>query len=171
VLGPDGTPHDGGPASSIPEASGSYESSESSAGPIPILLAEDNAADVFLIREAFREHSLNVDLQVVEDGEAAISYIDRADSDSAMQAPAAILLDLNLPRMDGRQVLSHIRHSVRCALVPVIVISSSSSPYDRENASLLGATEFFTKPLNYAEFLGIGKLVKDLLNQSKSAQK
>jgi chemotaxis family two-component system response regulator Rcp1 len=131
--------------------------------PVRILIAEDNKADVFLIREGLRSYGVVAELHIVEDGEAAVRFITAADSSEAAPCPDLILVDLNLPRKDGRQVIAHVRQSRRCAKVPVVVVTSSSSSSDRCETARLGASEFFTKPSHYTEFLLLGHLVKKML--------
>ncbi len=131
-----------------------------------ILLAEDNRADVFLIREALAVHGIAATLHVVEDGEAAIHYLARVDADEASTCPALILLDLNLPRRSGRDVLAHLRRSRKCADAPVIIVTSSDAEVDRVETARLGANEFFRKPSTYDQFLKIGQMVREVLEKS-----
>jgi chemotaxis family two-component system response regulator Rcp1 len=133
------------------------------ATPARILIAEDNKADVFLIRESLRCYGVIADLHIVEDGEAAVRFITAADTNEDAPCPDLIVVDLNLPRKDGKQVIFHVRQSRKCAKVPVIVVTSSSSSSDRYETALLGATEFFTKPSHYTEFLSLGHLVRTML--------
>src|SRR4051812_24873313 len=115
--------------------------------PITILLAEDNPGDVFLVRRALEKHGLQeVDLVVVEDGQSALRYIERVDSEESTSAPQIALLDLNLPRAAGTRILTRIRQSPRCSAIPIIIVTSSDSPLDRDAAAALGATGYFQKP-------------------------
>jgi CheY-like chemotaxis protein len=133
--------------------------------PITILLAEDNPGDVFLVRRALEKHGLrDVELVVVEDGQAAIRYIERVDADEAVFAPALALLDLNLPRATGSRILTRIRQSRRCGEIPIIIVTSSDSPLDREAAAQLGATGYFQKPGDLAGFMQLGQVVRDALD-------
>src|SRR5215468_7838728 len=95
---------------------------------VDILLIEDAEPDVFLVREALRQAGLEFNLSVVDDGEKAIDYIDHLDQDGAVECPNLVLLDLNLPKRTGDQILEHIRKSQRCKHVPVIIVTSSDSP-------------------------------------------
>ena len=131
--------------------------------PYTILLAEDNPGDVFLVRRALEKQNLPVRLIVVEDGQAAIRFIEAADSDVTADRPDLVLLDLNLPRATGSRVLIRIRQSPRCADTPIIIITSSDSPLDRENSASLGATGYFQKPGDLAAFMQLGRIVRDAL--------
>lgn len=139
--------------------------------PVTILLAEDNPGDVFLVRRALAKHGLDdVELVVVEDGQAAFRYIDRVDADETELAPGLALLDLNLPRATGGRILTRIRASRRCAAIPIIIITSSDSPLDRATAAQLGATSYFQKPGDLAGFMQLGRIVRDALDpQPRSA--
>jgi CheY-like chemotaxis protein len=131
---------------------------------ITILLAEDNPGDVFLIRRALGKHGLeDIELTVVEDGQAALRYIERVDADDSLVAPDLALLDLNLPRATGSRILTKIRQSRRCAGIPIIIVTSSDSPLDRDSAAQLGATGYFQKPGDLATFMQLGRLVRDAL--------
>jgi len=125
---------------------------------LTLLLVEDSAADVYLVREALRWEGLVVELQVAEDGEAATQILDRAES----EPPDLALVDLNIPRKTGIEVLEQIRRSPRCKAIPVIVISSSDSAADRQRAFAAGAVEYFHKPSTLDEFLSLGRLVRAL---------
>jgi len=134
--------------------------------PFTILLAEDNPGDVFLVRRALLKHGLEVDLIVVEDGQAALRFFDRADADETFARPDLILLDLNLPRTNGSRVLMRIRQSQRCGATPIIVVTSSDSPLDRDVAAKLGATHYFQKPGDLAGFMQLGRIVRNTLEMS-----
>jgi len=133
-----------------------------------LLLVEDNPADVFLVREALREESLDCDLQVVDDGEQAMRFFERVDAGS-QAPPDLLLLDLNVPRVGGEQVLERLRKIRQCAGVGVVVITSSDSPHDRQKASDLGADEYFRKPTNLDDFMALGKLVRRLAERGRGA--
>ena len=132
---------------------------------ITILLAEDNPGDVFLVRRALEKHGLQtVELIVVEDGQAALRYFDRVDADDSEVAPDIALLDLNLPRATGSRILLRIRQSRRCNGIPIIIVTSSDSPLDRDAASQLGATGYFQKPGDLAGYMQLGRVVRQALD-------
>ncbi len=131
-----------------------------------ILLAEDNKADVYVVRESLQEYGLASDLHVVADGEEAIRVIDAADADSRALHPALLLLDLNLPKKSGEEILARLRASVSCRDIPVIVMTSSDSPRDRAEAARLGATAYFRKPSQLDDYLRLGALVRKILDET-----
>ena len=125
------------------------------------MLAEDNPGDVFLVRRALEKHGLqDVELVVVEDGQAAFRYIEGVDADDSLLSPDLALLDLNLPwRATGSRILMRIRESRRCSSIPIIIVTSSDSPLDRAAAAQLGATSYFQKPGDLAGFMQLGRVV------------
>ncbi len=130
---------------------------------VNIVLAEDNPGDVFLIRRALDGQRLSYELIVVKDGEEAIDCVTEAAA--GVRKIDLLLLDLNLPRHDGSEVLTRIRGHSSLAKVPVVLLTSSDSPKDRERCLSLGANRYFQKPSNLAAFMEIGKLVKDLIEK------
>ena|SRR5579883_2931726 len=127
-----------------------------------ILVIEDNKADVFLIREAIREAQLEVELHVVHDGDKAIRFLADAGSDG-VPCPDLVILDINLPRKSGDEVLEQMRSMPKCAAAPVIVVTSSSSDQDRREMARLGADAYFSKSSEYDEFMQLGQVVSRLL--------
>lgn len=125
------------------------------------MVAEDNPGDVFLIRRALDEQGLCYEMAVATDGEEAIRLVLKAAAGE--RRIDLILVDLNLPRRDGGEVLSKLRSFARLADVPAILITSSDSPEDRERYLRLGANRFFHKPSDLVHFMEIGKLVKELV--------
>lgn len=126
-----------------------------------ILLAEDNQADVYLVRKSLEEHGVAHELRTVNDGEDALRYI--AEMGSRFPCPELLLLDLNLPKANGSEILQQFRANAECADVPVIVLTSSDSPGDRDDMDRLGARAFFRKPSQLDAFLQLGKLVRQVL--------
>ncbi len=129
-----------------------------------VFLVEDNAGDVYLFRGVLEEQGLNLRLSVAENGEEAILMMDQIDSTTA-PCPELIVVDLNLPRRSGLEVLSRIRISPKCAHVPVVVWSSSE--VEREKAVALGATLFLKKPSGLQEYLSVGEQFKSLLRRTR----
>lgn len=130
----------------------------------PILLIEDAEPDVFLVREALRHAGLSFRLTVLDDGEKAVEYIDGLEEHTDLECPRLVLLDLNLPKRSGDQILQHMRQSTRCHDIPVIIVTSSDSPKDRAETSRLGATLYFRKPSRLDEFMKLGPLVRGILD-------
>jgi CheY-like chemotaxis protein len=129
-----------------------------------VLVVEDNQADTFLLEEAVREHKVPAHLTIVGDGQEAIEHIESVDRE-VVTPPKLVLLDLNLPRRSGLEVLGRLRQSAKCRDVPVIIITSSDTRLDRERTAQLGAVHYFRKPSDYQQFLQIGVLLNDLLRE------
>jgi CheY-like chemotaxis protein len=127
---------------------------------LALVLVEDNPGDVYLIRRALDAQGLAYDLSVASDGEEAIDYVAKCEAGS--HAIDLVLLDLNLPRRGGSEVLARIRSSSRFGRVPTLLLTSSDSAQDRERCLRLGASAYIRKPSNLADFMLIGKMVKDL---------
>jgi CheY-like chemotaxis protein len=122
-----------------------------------ILVAEDNPADVYLLREAFSLEGHGVELMVVTDGEQALDFVQNQGSFSNAPLPDLVVLDLNLPKSDGSDVLRSIRQKEAYNHVPVVVLTSSDSPRDRKTIEALGASSFITKPSDLDSFLALGR--------------
>jgi DNA-binding response OmpR family regulator len=133
-----------------------------------VLLIEDNAADANLVEEAMLEAELDCDLSVVRDGALAIEFFERLDSESSGEFPHLVLLDLNLPKIPGEAVLARVRLSPKYGAVKVFIISSSDAPIDRERAMKLGATDYFRKPSNLAQFMELGPRIRAMLEGSSA---
>ena len=103
-------------------------------------------------------------LRVVTDGEQAIRVLDEAEGDYSIPCPALVILDINLPKRHGGEVLEHVRQSSRCGQAPVIAVSTSDSLRDREHMKELGANAYFRKPSSYNDFMKLGDMVKELLD-------
>ena len=99
----------------------------------------DNLPDAFLVREVIRMENLPLDVHALTDAEQALDFIVRAERDSDATAPEIVLLDLNLPRRNGFEVLRYLRASPRFKEVPVLILTSSNAPGDRQQATELGA--------------------------------
>jgi two-component system, chemotaxis family, response regulator Rcp1 len=118
---------------------------------IEVLLVEDNPADVELTRKALADGKIRNTVHVAKDGFAALDFL-RHDSSPR---PDLILLDLTLPGMDGLELLAKLKHDSALRSIPVIVLSSSSSDVDVEDAYRLHASCFIRKPVNYAQFTDV----------------
>jgi len=140
---------------------------EARSGPAQhLLVVEDNEADIFLIQEAIAAVSLPVTVHVVRNGDQAIRFFDQADSAADAPCPALVLLDINLPRTSGYEVLKHLRNSARCNKAHVIAVSTSDAESDRRKMAELGANGYFRKPSEYADFMKLGNIVETVLRQS-----
>ena len=134
--------------------------------PYHILLAEDSAADVGIVRIALRDQNLNHVLHVARDGEEAIAFINKADTNSKAPGPDLLLLDMHLPRYSGEQVLQRLRSTERYAQTPVVVMTSSSAPEDQDRAQKHAALFYFEKPSRLEEFIQLGVIVRDILTRT-----
>ncbi len=146
-----------------PSISPSPSDGEASSGLPSVLVVEDNDGDVFLIQEALHRAELPLALHVVNDGEEAVRFFEQVDEDIAMPCPALVILDINLPKKQGGEVLKEMRQSRRCANAAVIAVSTSDSVLDREQMYNLGAVSYFKKPSGYEEFMRLGEIVRTLL--------
>jgi len=126
--------------------------------PIRILLVEDNPADADLTREALEECKLFLTLHTVEDGESCLEYL---DSCAPGTYPDMILLDLNLPRLSGREALEEIKTKKALRTIPVIILTSSDAESDIIRSYDLGANCYVTKPLNLSSFISIVRSLSD----------
>jgi two-component system, chemotaxis family, response regulator Rcp1 len=120
---------------------------------IHILLVEDNPGDVRLTKEALRGAKVANDLRVVGDGEAAIDYLRRRGPYADAPRPDIVLLDLNLPRLDGREVLADIKSDPDLAKIPIIILTTSSAERDINSAYELHANCYISKPVDFTEFI------------------
>ncbi len=126
-----------------------------------IFLAEDNPADVYLLREALGvEADADIELLVAHDGEEAMDYVYRRGRFATLPKPDLIVLDLNLPKSDGSDILRAIRESSDLRMVPVVILTSSDSPRDRAAAERLGADGYITKPSDLDAFLSLGSTLR-----------
>jgi two-component system, chemotaxis family, response regulator Rcp1 len=119
---------------------------------IHILLVEDNEGDIVLTLEAFEEAKFNVDISIAKDGEQAINFLLKKGKYVAEKTPDLILLDINLPRKNGFEVLEFIKNNDALMQIPVIILTTSSSEKDILNAYRHHASCFITKPLGMDEF-------------------
>lgn len=127
----------------------------------PVLLAEDNANDIELILSAFREAGLANEIVVTRDGHGAMDYLYRRGdyAGRTTTAPALVLLDLKMPRMDGREVLRQIREDPGLRGIPVVILSSSKEESDLLQTYQLGANAYVVKPVAFDDFIGaVGKI-------------
>jgi chemotaxis family two-component system response regulator Rcp1 len=125
---------------------------------------------VFLVRRALGLHGVEAELTVIADGQVALGFIEKADAGEVSWRPELMLLDLNLPRATGARILERLRQqSSRFSGVPVIIVTSSDSPADRDQALRLGATQYFHKPIDLAGFMALGGIVRTLLQDSRVA--
>lgn len=127
-----------------------------------ILLIEDNPDDAELTRIAFAEAAIDSQLVVVGDGAEALDYLfargAHADRD-ATQLPSIVLLDLNLPKLDGREVLQALRANPATRGLPVVVLTTSTEPFDVEASYALGVNSYIRKPVDFGKFVEVVKQI------------
>jgi chemotaxis family two-component system response regulator Rcp1 len=128
---------------------------------IEILLVEDNPADVRLTREALKEAKVRNQLHVVEDGVAAMEFLTRHGQYADAPRPDLILLDLNLPKKDGREVLEDIKMDDNLKRIPVVVLTTSQAEEDIVKSYNLHANCYVTKPVDLDQFITIVKSIED----------
>jgi chemotaxis family two-component system response regulator Rcp1 len=131
-----------------------------------IIMAEDSRPDVFLIRRALSGAGLDYELLVAEDGEKALTLVDRIGQD--LPIPDVLLMDLDLPKTQGAEIIRRFRQHPGCASVPVIVVTSSDSPGDLAMANELAVEEYFRKPSTLDEFMRLGDVVRNVVEKRQS---
>jgi CheY-like chemotaxis protein len=127
--------------------------------PFVVLLAEDEPADAYLVREAFRENRILVDFHHVSDGLEALAFVNRAGVHAAAPRPDLILLDLNMPRMDGRRFLAEIKKIDEVATIPVVILTTSDVERDLIASYQMGASGYIVKPIDLEQFVQIIKVL------------
>ena len=129
-------------------------------GAINVLLVEDNPADIRLLEEALKSSNIRYRFNVAMDGEQAMSYLRRPPAESGLPVPDLIILDLNLPRKDGREVLSEVKQDERLKHIPVVVLTTSESSDDIVRCYRDHANCYLTKPLNLDKFDELVRLIE-----------
>ncbi len=129
--------------------------------PIEILLVEDNAGDARLAKEALRDAKVHNNLNWVSDGVEALAYLRREGQYENAARPDLILLDLNLPRKDGREVLSEIKAEDRLKRIPVVILTTSQAEEDIFKAYHLNANCYISKPVDLDQFMKVVRTIED----------
>jgi two-component system, chemotaxis family, response regulator Rcp1 len=135
------------------------ESIGTDAAPIEVLLVEDSPGDVRLTREAFKDAKVHINLHVASDGAKAMAFLKRENEYANAPRPDLILLDLNLPKKDGREVLAEIKEDLTLKTIPVVVLTTSSSEADVLGSYQLHANCYITKPVGLEGFLTVVKSI------------
>jgi len=128
---------------------------------INVLLVEDDPGDVLITREAFAENKIRNHLSVVTDGVKALQFLRREADYATAPRPDLILLDLNLPRMDGHEVLAKIKSDANLQRIPVVVLTTSDAEEDVLRSYDLHANAYVTKPVDFERFLGVVRQIDD----------
>jgi CheY-like chemotaxis protein len=129
--------------------------------PIEVLLVEDDPGDVLLIEEAFADNKLLNNLNIVNDGEQALAYLRREGEYAEAPRPDLVLLDLNLPRKDGREVLQEVKTDESLRTIPVVVLTTSEAEEDVLRSYQLHANAYVPKPVDFDRFVSIVRQIDD----------
>jgi two-component system, chemotaxis family, response regulator Rcp1 len=127
--------------------------------PIEVLLVEDSPGDVRLTREAFKDAKVHINLHVASDGAEAMEYLGREGKYANAPRPDLILLDLNLPKKDGREVLAELKESPALKCIPVVILTTSASAADIQGSYQHHANCYITKPVDLEGFLKVVKSI------------
>jgi two-component system, chemotaxis family, response regulator Rcp1 len=128
---------------------------------IDILLIEDNLGDIRWVREAFKKGKLPTNIYVAEDGQAGLDYLHKTHEFEKAVTPDLVLLDLNLPKKDGRVVLKEIKENPRLKQIPVIILTTSSTPQDISRSYENYASGYITKPVGFDQMMQVVSAVED----------
>jgi chemotaxis family two-component system response regulator Rcp1 len=137
------------------------ESIGTNASPIEVLLVEDSPGDVRLTREAFKDAKVHINLHLASDGAEAMAFLRREGGHANAPRPDLILLDLNLPKKDGREVLEEIKESTSLKTIPVVILTTSASEEDILRSYQLHANCYITKPVDLNGFLKVVRSIDD----------
>jgi CheY-like chemotaxis protein len=128
---------------------------------VKILLVEDNEGDIVLTLEALKEAKINNVIQVVKDGEEALQYLRKQERFSNMETPDLILLDINLPKLNGKEVLAEIKKDEDLMIIPVVILTTSDSEKDILESYQYHANCYITKPVDFQKFMDVVRTIKD----------
>jgi chemotaxis family two-component system response regulator Rcp1 len=134
--------------------------------PRRLLVVEDNPTDALLLRRALTEHGVDYEMVVVGDGEEAIEYLEKCKG----AKPELIIVDLNLPKEDGIEVLKVYRYSPSFIETQMVILTSSDSPSERQRAEIIGVDAYLRKPIELDAFLALGGTLKKLLELPPKVQ-
>jgi CheY-like chemotaxis protein len=128
---------------------------------VDVLLVEDDDGDVLMTREAFEHHKIRNKLHVVQDGEEALQFLRREGAYADAPRPGLILLDLNLPRRDGREVLAELKADPELRVIPVVVLTTSEAEEDIVRSYSLHANAYVSKPVDFDRFIDVIRQIDD----------
>ncbi|SDM66448.1 response regulator [Actinacidiphila guanduensis] len=135
------------------------------ATPVDVLLVEDDPGDELMTREAFEDNKIGNTLHVVRDGEEALDFLYKRGEHTGAPRPDLILLDLNLPKYDGRQVLERIKSDPELSHIPVVVLTTSAAEEDILRSYKLHANAYVTKPVDLEQFIAAVRQIDDFFVQ------
>jgi CheY-like chemotaxis protein len=136
--------------------------------PVTILLVEDNEGDIGLVEEVFEDAKIRNIIHVAEDGEEAMLFLNKEKSFVNAPTPDIILLDLNLPQKDGREVLEEIKTDEKLKRIPVVVLTTSKAEEDILRSYNLHANSYITKPVDFDQFIKVIRSIDRLLARSST---
>ena len=128
---------------------------------IDVLLVEDDPGDVLMTREAFEDNKVANRLAVVSDGESALAYLRKEGEHAEARTPDLVLLDLNLPRVDGREVLEAMKNDEALRSIPVVVLTTSEAEEDVVRSYALHANAYVTKPVDFDRFIEVVRQIDE----------
>ena len=132
---------------------------------IEVLLIEDDPGDVVITREAFEHHKIHNTLRVARDGQEGLDYLYRRGAHSSAPRPDLILLDLNLPKYDGHQLLEQIKSDPELCHIPVVMLTTSAADEDILRSYRLHANAYVTKPVGFGEFMNVIRQIDEFFVQ------
>ena len=128
--------------------------------PLTLFIVDDNPVDVYLMRWVLDAHELAYELQVIDNGDHALDIFDQLAQQEHLRSPTIILLDLNLPQLDGKEILRHVKAITFGSEIRVVVVTSSKNAADQHETLALGADAYFVKPYHLNEFMQLGEVIK-----------
>jgi len=131
--------------------------------PLTIIVVEDNPEDLYIMNWVLKAHNFAYNLQVIDNGNHALHYVNQLAHAARRRSPTIMLLDLNLPQVDGKEVLRQIKTMPHVSDIPVVIVTSSTNPADQQETLALGADAYFVKPYHLHEFLWLGEVIKHLV--------
>ncbi|SCG43570.1 response regulator [Micromonospora humi] len=136
-----------------------------SPNPVRILVVDDDPGDVLMIEEALEESDVEKVIDVVADGEEAMEFLRREGRHTEAQRPDVILLDLNMPRMDGRQVLGEVKRDENLRTIPIVVLTTSNADTDVVSSYTLQANAYVTKPIDLDDFNDVVRRIDEFFGR------
>ncbi|MFI6131296.1 response regulator [Micromonospora sp. NPDC051141] len=133
--------------------------------PVRILVVDDDPGDVLMIEEALEESDVEKVIDVVADGEEAMEFLRREGRHTEAQRPDVILLDLNMPRMDGRQVLGEVKRDENLRSIPIVVLTTSNADTDVVSSYTLQANAYVTKPIDLDDFNDVVRRIDEFFGR------
>jgi CheY-like chemotaxis protein len=131
---------------------------------VNILLVDDNPMDIFVIRDLFANSGMDLQIRAETNGPDTLTYLSDLEKSGEEKGPALVIMDLNLPKLSGFEVLRRIRNMEKWSKMPVIIVTSSLSDHDRDMAGQLGATAYFRKPMDLDTYAKLMVLVREALH-------